>query len=468
MRRTPGGRGHVSQLQSSRPLKDQFLRLDLRSLALLRICYGGLILLDLLVRAGDLRAHYTDWGIAPRSIVEQLASSWPSPCLHALSGSLPLQILLFALHALAALALMLGFRSKYAGPISWFLLCSLQSRNPLVCDGGDNYLRVILFWCLFLPWGSRFALRPEPEPRQSRLAAFAYLFQLSCIYWFAVALKTGSDWSDGSAVYYTLSIDQLATPLAHWLLQKPAWMQFLTHFTIWAELLAPLLLWIPGWSRLLGILTLAGVHIGFALFLNLGLFPWIGMVSCWGLLPGRIWGRTADYADPERKRRFWLLLYPMALVLQWNLLGLGIFRPRFILWDIPLKFLRLDQSWAMFAPRPRREDGWYVIEADREDGSQVDLSRPDGPLSWKKPALPARDYANAHWRRYMMTICFPEAAAWRQPYGRYLTRRWNDNHPAGQRIRAFRIYFMLEATGPNGSLPVQKTLLWTHDCQLKN
>lgn len=464
MRRAPGGRGHVSQLQPSRPLREQLLALDLRSLGLLRICYGALLLLDLGGRAGDLRAHYTDWGIAPRNMVEQLASSWPSPCLHALSGGMLLQVFLFTVHAIAALALMLGFRTRYAGPICWFLLCSLHSRNPLICDGGDNYLRVILFWCLFLPWGARLALRPDPEPKQSRLAAFAYLFQLSCIYWFAVALKTGTDWSDGSAVYYTLSIDQLATPAAHWLLQKPAWMQFLTHFTVWVEIIAPLLLWLPGWPRLLGIVSLASLHLGFALFMNLGLFPWIGMVSCWGLLPSRIWASTPDYAPSERKQHFWLLLYPMALVLQWNVLGMGLFRPRYILWDLPLKFLRLDQSWAMFAPRPRREDGWYVIEADREDGTQFDLSCPETPLSWEKPALIAHDYPNSHWRRYMMTIYFPEAAAWRQPYGRYLTRRWNESHPAGQRIKAFRIYFMLEVTGQ----PVRKTLLWTHDCQVKS
>ena len=155
-------------------------------------------------------------------------------------------------------------------------------------------------------------------------------------------------------------------------------------------------------------------------------------------------------------------------MLQWNLLGLGLFRPPYYLWDLPLKFLRLDQSWAMFAPRPRREDGWYVIEADREGGDQIDLCRPQAPLDWQKPARVSQDYVNARWRRYLMTLYFPEATAWRQPFGRYLTRQWNENHPPGQRIKAFRIYFILEVTAPAGTLPVQKVLLWTHDCQLKS
>ena len=40
---------------------------DLRSLALLRVSLAIIVLLDLAYRANDLKAHYTDLGILPRS-----------------------------------------------------------------------------------------------------------------------------------------------------------------------------------------------------------------------------------------------------------------------------------------------------------------------------------------------------------------------------------------------------------------
>jgi hypothetical protein len=51
--------------------------LDLRSLALFRICLGALIVGDLIRRARDLRAFYTDFGVLPRAVLlEQFAGRW--------------------------------------------------------------------------------------------------------------------------------------------------------------------------------------------------------------------------------------------------------------------------------------------------------------------------------------------------------------------------------------------------------
>ena len=47
--------------------RSQLLGLDLRSLAVFRFCVGLLLIVDLIFRTADLRAHYTDFGIMPRS-----------------------------------------------------------------------------------------------------------------------------------------------------------------------------------------------------------------------------------------------------------------------------------------------------------------------------------------------------------------------------------------------------------------
>jgi len=68
---------------------------DLRALAALRIGCALLIIFDLLERSTDLVAHYTDYGVAPRSLViENLSSRWYIS-LHLMSGVWQLQALLF-------------------------------------------------------------------------------------------------------------------------------------------------------------------------------------------------------------------------------------------------------------------------------------------------------------------------------------------------------------------------------------
>lgn len=70
---------------------------DLRSLALTRIAFGFLLLFDLANRAVYLEAHYSDWGVLPRSVLLEL--NWRSwyVSLHLLSGQPAVQAVLFAL-----------------------------------------------------------------------------------------------------------------------------------------------------------------------------------------------------------------------------------------------------------------------------------------------------------------------------------------------------------------------------------
>src|SRR3954452_22414312 len=145
----PGGVGPAacSKLQ-------ELFSLDLRSLAVLRIGLALLVLGDLAARATDLRAHYTDFGILPRAAL----SPFGPASIHALSDSPWFLGTLFLIAALFALALLVGFQTRIACFVSWFLLLSLHGRNPIILQGGDILFRVLFFWSLFLPLGARFSL----------------------------------------------------------------------------------------------------------------------------------------------------------------------------------------------------------------------------------------------------------------------------------------------------------------------
>lgn len=461
------------------------------------MAYAVVLLVDLLIRSQDLVAHYTDFGVAPRAMVLQLGWEPAYWSLHMMNGTWPFQAALFVVAAVAAAALGVGYRTRISGVVSWLLLISLQTRNPMILDGGDVYFRCVFFWCLFLPWGARWSLdslrRPGPAIRSYvGSAAIAYRLQLSLIYWMAAGLKTGPEWrTQGSAVYYALMLEQLTTPAAGWLLAHPGLMRILNFATLAFEAVGPVLFWLSGPFRLLAVIGFVGMHLGFACCMHLGVFALVGYSSTLGLLPGEVWDRLERAAwwrrgsqwaarmvrrwpwrgagrNPVGPPGLWTEATVISLcvyVMGWNLTTIPGLHLPFRFPETVGRMLRIDQRWNMFAPRPLVEDGWYVIEAEEIDGTTVDLFRNGAPVRWNKPADVAAMYPNARWRKYMMNLWSAEHAPWRLGYGQYLTRRWNSTHVGDQRISGFRIHFMLEETLPDGkTAPVRRVTIWQHRC----
>ena len=119
--------------------------IDVRSLAALRIGLSAVLIWDLLGRLRDLEAHYSDDGVLSRA--ELLAwRDWPTISLHLMAGQTWAQAVLFAVALVAALAMLVGWRTRTATILSWLLLASLHARLPLVLHGGDLLLRMMLFW----------------------------------------------------------------------------------------------------------------------------------------------------------------------------------------------------------------------------------------------------------------------------------------------------------------------------------
>src|SRR5262245_4402773 len=106
--------------------------IDPRSLALFRIGISAVLLCDLISRAGDLRAHYTDWGILPRwAVVTWLGpGAWLSPYLWRDGATWAAALL--ALTAAAATGLLLGWRSRVMAGICFVLVSALHARNPAI------------------------------------------------------------------------------------------------------------------------------------------------------------------------------------------------------------------------------------------------------------------------------------------------------------------------------------------------
>ena len=173
--------------------------IDLRSLAAFRMALGVLLLADLVMRAQDLSAHYTDWGVLPRDI---LSAHFLSPLrfsLHLVTGSFSGQVFIFLLAGVFALALLVGFCTPLVTCASWLLLLSVQARNPSVLNAGDALLHLLLFWGMFVPLGARYSLDSlirrgadrSPLPTSlSSMGTAALLLQVCLVYWGTAALKS--------------------------------------------------------------------------------------------------------------------------------------------------------------------------------------------------------------------------------------------------------------------------------------
>lgn len=472
--------------------------LDIRSLAFLRIGLGIILLLDLAIRAFSMTAHYTDAGTLSRVLRRQMAlgETYVTPpwniSLHMLSGSLWWQAVLFTIAALAATAMLIGYRTRIATMITWFLLVSLHARNPSVLNGGDDILRCSLFWAMLLPLGAAWSwdAKQKRKNQQSnlesgewhgRIVSFAsagLILQLYCMYWFTALLKWAPSWRvDMTAVHYALSYDHFTTRIGYWLLEWPQLLWALTLGTIILEFLGPCLLLLPIGNRKLRIaipLAFIGLHVGLGITMRLGLFPPICAVLWCMLLPGEVW---ESVAVRFKKRSELLRLYSpkpstaeKKAVPNWPHIGVQVLAGYCILFmawqniarmqngnavDLPNGLIRLvgrsaqlNQYWPMFSPGPPEYGGWLVIKGTLRDGCEVNLFHPRCGMEDRRPELISSTYPNQRWRKHLMSLFERPSPCSRRGTCDYLVRRWNESHGPDRQVDSAEILVVVEPTPP--------------------
>lgn len=362
-------------------MRPRFPALDLRSLAAFRIGLGAIVLVDLAGRVGDCATLYASGGLATR------LGGWP---LYGPGTSPALVTLLFAIQAVAAVALVLGVRARLAAAATWFLLLCLHHRNPFVLNAGDALLRLLLLWSMFLPIGARFSLdarRGAPAAAIVRSpATLALAVQVVSVYAFTLVLKSGAAWlPDGTALYLALSSDALATDLGHALTAWPSVLHALTYAVLAIEAIAPLLLIAPGARpRLAGAAALVGLHLGIALCMRVGLFPFVSIVAVLPLLPPELWRDRGAAAEPAVGRRGPRAVHAVCLI---GLAGLLLHDAGTIVPSArppgpvraAIAAVGLDHRWDMFAPGPpSTRDELWVRAGDRDAPLRPDSAR------WRK------------------------------------------------------------------------------------
>jgi hypothetical protein len=491
--------------------------LDLRSLALMRTGVGLVIILDLIVRATSLEAHYSDTGILPLEVLFRYAWNPNYVSVYTMASSWQIQALVFLLNGLCALCLMVGYRTRLFTFLCWACMLSLHNRNPLIQQGGDDLLRLLLFWGMFLPWGYYYSLDAANLSKSElssnkyvSLAGFAYVCQIFYVYFFSALLKSSPEWNqEYTALYYALNLDQLVTPFGKQLLGLGDGLKLMTFMAYYTELIVPFFLLVPfftGYFRLAFVIVMVLFHVGISMTLYVGLFPLINIVSVLGLLPTMVQNRLNSRHDYLYDRAISFYKRQRAKFITWQQLrtyGLKAGEEKEILknyvpsekwltslfitfcigytllWNIgnlklpvPLldntrwvgHLLRIDQFWGMFAPAVFKDDGWFVLLGKTVNGKQLDITHPDEPVTFEKPAVVADFFKDDRWRKYHENMLFVNNNHYRLYYCAYLTNQWNARQKdPGNRIPNLQIIYMKEVTKPDyqPSPPIKELLF---DC----
>jgi hypothetical protein len=463
--------------------------IDVRALAAFRIVLAALLLFDLAQRSVDLTAFCTDDGVMSVAAARDWAGTPLRWSLHALSGGFAWQAALFAIAAVFAVLLLVGYWTRLATIVSWALLISLHNRTPLVTTGGDMLLRMLLFWGMFLPLAARWSVDAVTGRRRAEglpllppqvfvsIATAAVLLQVAMMYLFSGLHKWNDIWLDGEALVRVFRNEMWSRPLGRALLDYPELLRGLTWGTLALELIGPVLLFVP-WRtaqvRTIVALVLLLGHLFVELTMSVGMFSYVAAAGLVLFLPPFIWdalesglvggesfrrqivvvasGQRKD--SPPTQLANILCAFLLGYAMLWNVAGLpqaggrlDFLMPRPI-WGIA-HATGLDQRWTMFA-EPTASDGWFALWARLRDGQVVDLLRRGEAASDERPAGPTGDYRNQRWQKLFANLLEPHLVGHRGDVTAYFARQWNESHAAGEQVLAVDLYFFEQRFDPAG------------------
>ena len=459
---------------------ERFFGCDLRSLAALRIGLASAILIDLALRVSEIDLFYTDRGLLPRSINPTPLGVFPLS-VHGYAGGTTFELLLFGVATGFAAMMLIGYRTRLATAVSWWLLASLQFRNPEIGNGGDAWLRITMFWCMFAPLGARWSIdavrRLQFQHRRAgvlSMATVALLLQPALVYLFTAITKwqSGTEWfPDGSAITLALQHEYWARPLGNWLLGFPDLLRVMTSCVFGLELIGPFLLFCPVFTapiRALTLIAFVGLQMGLGPTLQLGFFPWVSTLALLPFLPAAFWERLArvarrarltpvtrgeqptatpsdrhriDSRSPRSGGRFASEGIVLTLLVYVVFNNVTTVAPRFeprgpVLWANWLgQALGLNQEWAMFAFLQQVE--WnLLLMGNLGDGSPRDVLDARHDESWEEIRSLHREF---RFKIFYLGLASDQRNPERRTYARFMCGAWNRDRAGGPTLVAVEL-----------------------------
>jgi Vitamin K-dependent gamma-carboxylase len=294
-----------------------FTPVQASTMALFRIAFGLVVLGWTISLAPALYDFFGEDGVLP-VYPDARPGSWG--VLMISSSGTAVTLLYFAL-LVAALCLVVGFRSRLAATVVWVSLVSFGRRDPWVLNSGDLMLTVLAFYLMLMPSNAALSvdrwlrrdLRFWEFPARRVWPLRLIQVQVSIMYFFAVWEKVrGTTWNDGTAVSYAFQIGDLERfPVPAFVTDSLVLVSLMTYGTLVIELALAVLVWN---GKLRPWLLLAGValHVGIDFSVRVGFFSVTALVAYVAFLPpARVSAWVYRVRDrTTRSRLGWLVPRP--------------------------------------------------------------------------------------------------------------------------------------------------------------
>lgn len=429
---------------------EKIFAIDYRSVALFRMGTALCLIWDSLERLQDAQDFLTNAGLFPLSVYHHYRMNNPVFSIYGWSDrNLWPIFLLFVTIALGVL-LVFGIFPRLLALLLWFLNVSLHQRNPHVLFGGDLLLQTCLFWLVFIP------SRPQQKAQKNFCngVSFAVIIQITLIYIMAGWQKTGSDWHDGTASFYAVSIGMYQTMAGAWLRKWPLLLKIATYFTLNLERWGAALFFLPSensWTRTLAFILLAGMHLIFATALRLYYFPWLDIALLCLLIPTDLWEKlkwNPRIGYSRFAHAHWISASALIFIVWITLLNLqavgAVTLPSKL--DVLARMSRMRQTWALFSPSPFHFSSWVVFEAERTDGKkQIIKIHGFGANSFSRPDFIGDTYPTLDWLRFSPVLVsaqnLPGAI---RGFGKFVCRVANEENK--QAVKRFSVYIVRDIT----------------------
>jgi hypothetical protein len=244
----------------------------------------------------------------------------------------------------------------------------------------------------------------------------------------------------------------------------PRFLRLVTVTVVLLERLGWLMFFIP-WHmalwRSLAVLSFVAMHLGFALFMDLGNFPLADIAFVGLFVPSEVWDycerhllklkvpRTLPMVQNSRALQSLAVLF-FVLFAWWNLQDFSptvLPMPRIVNWGY--RSFGLDQSWGVFAPYPLSESGWVLAEGRKVSGQRVDaLLGSETPIVFTHPQSVAQSLPNRHWIDFLVHLALSNDWGLRAHFADFLCSEWERNK--NESLRSVDLYYVRQWIPPPG------------------
>ncbi|UCZ59930.1 HTTM domain-containing protein [Mycolicibacterium phocaicum] len=207
----------------------------------------------------------------------------------------------------ASLILIVGWHAKLATFLVFVMIMSFERRNPWIFNSGDGLIRIMSLYLALSPCGA--ALSVDQRRRSGSFWSAQDIriwplrlmqVQIPIIYITTVIAKLhGDTWQNGSAVSYTLRLDDmLLLPIPAWVSTSPLIGNAMTWSTLFVEFCLGVFVWNKRWRTKV---LIAGVllHLTILLTMVVGFFSLAIFVLYLSFVP---WERCKAVAEDVRGR----------------------------------------------------------------------------------------------------------------------------------------------------------------------